>query len=163
MNSVRVSFKWLENGIGDRGRQTVAHRGRRNADEALALALANGQTLCGVAQAVGIGQRTAARRVADPNFRNRVAELQAEVVQRALDKMADGLTEATAPIGPPPAFAFPTSSGDDLDRELDAALLREATAEGGVSDLSALGIWVCARRSIAPRRARLVDAELGRF
>ena len=36
-----------------------------------------------------------------------------------------------------------------------AAIGPEATGEGGVSDLSTLGIWVCARRSIAPRRARV--------
>src|SRR5215471_7450055 len=32
---------------------------------------------------------------------------------------------------------------------------RHDAPESGVSDLSTLGIWVCARRSIAPRRARV--------
>jgi hypothetical protein len=74
--------------------QTVAHRGRRNADEALALAVATGQTLRDAADAVGIGERTASRRWADAGFRRRVAHLRAEMVQRAMGKMADGMAEA---------------------------------------------------------------------
>jgi len=72
----------------------VAHRGRRNADEALALAVASGQTLRDAAQAAGIGERTASRRWADPAFRRRVSELRDDMVQRSLGRMADGMTEA---------------------------------------------------------------------
>jgi hypothetical protein len=74
--------------------QTVAHRGRRNADEALALAVATGQTLRDAAQAAGIGERTASRRWADPAFRRRVSELRGDMVQRSLGRMADGMAEA---------------------------------------------------------------------
>jgi len=74
--------------------QTVAHRGRRNADEALALALASEQTLRDAAQQAGIGERTATRRLADPAFRRRVSELRGDMVQRSLERMADGMTEA---------------------------------------------------------------------
>ncbi len=49
----------------ERKGQTVAHRGRRNADDALALALATGQTLRDAAQTAGIGERPASRRWAD--------------------------------------------------------------------------------------------------
>jgi hypothetical protein len=72
----------------------VAHRGRRNADEALALALATGQTLRAAAEATGIGQRTVTRRWADPDFRRRVGELRAEMTSRALGRMADGMADA---------------------------------------------------------------------
>jgi hypothetical protein len=72
----------------------VAHRGRRNADEALAVALAAGQTLRAAATAAGIGERTATRRWADPGFRRRVVELRAEAVARATGKLADGMAEA---------------------------------------------------------------------
>ena len=72
----------------------MAHRGRRNADEALALAVAAGQTLRNAAVAVGVSERTAARRWADPAFRRRVSQLRGEVVQRALARLADGMTEA---------------------------------------------------------------------
>jgi hypothetical protein len=87
----------------------VAHRGRRNADEALALALAGGQTLRAAAAAAGIGERTATRRWADPAFRRRVSELRGDMVQRSLGRMADGMSDAADMLrqlldtGTPPA------------------------------------------------------------
>jgi hypothetical protein len=72
----------------------VAHRGRRNPDEALALAVAAGQTLLDAAGAAGISERTAARRWADNGFRCRVARLRGDMVQRSLGRMADGMSEA---------------------------------------------------------------------
>jgi hypothetical protein len=72
----------------------VAHRGRRNADEALALALASGQTLRDAAAAANIGERTATRRWADAAFRRRVGELRGDMVQCSLGRMADGMSEA---------------------------------------------------------------------
>jgi HEAT repeat protein len=72
----------------------VAHRGRRNADEALALALATGATLRDAAVAAGVGERTATRRWADAAFRQHVAELRGGMAARALGKMADGMSDA---------------------------------------------------------------------
>jgi hypothetical protein len=72
----------------------MAHCGRRNADEALALALATGQTLRDAAAATGIGERTATRRMADPAFRRRIGELRGNMVGRALGRMAEGMAEA---------------------------------------------------------------------
>src|SRR5262249_26607320 len=66
----------------------------RKGDAALALALASGQTVRDAALAAGIGERTATRRVADPDFRRRVAELRADMVQRTLDKMACARVQA---------------------------------------------------------------------
>jgi hypothetical protein len=76
----------------------VAHRGRRNADEALALALATGQTLRAAAGAVGVAERTATRRWADPAFRRRVVELRGELVGLALGRLADGMADAAAKL-----------------------------------------------------------------
>jgi hypothetical protein len=72
----------------------VAHRGRRNADEALALGLATGQTLRAAAAAAGVAERTATRRWADLDFRRRVGELRGEMVTRALGQLADGMADA---------------------------------------------------------------------
>jgi hypothetical protein len=72
----------------------VAHRGRRNADEALALAA--GQTLRDAATAAGIGERTATRRWADPTFRRRVAELRAGALEQASAKLTNAMSEAAA-------------------------------------------------------------------
>jgi hypothetical protein len=74
----------------------VAHRGRRNADDALAVALAAGKTLRDAAVAAGIGERTATRRWADLAFRRRVGELRADMVQRSLGRLADSMSEAAA-------------------------------------------------------------------
>jgi hypothetical protein len=72
----------------------MADNGRRKRDDALAVALAAGQTLRDAAAAAGIGERTATRRWADPDFRRRVAELRADMVSRATGRMGDGMAEA---------------------------------------------------------------------
>ena len=87
----------------------MAHNGRKNADEALALALATGQTLRDAAAASSVAERRAFRRMADPVFRRRVGELRGEMVGRAVGRLADGSTEAVAALrklldaGTPPA------------------------------------------------------------
>ena len=72
----------------------MAARGRKNADDALTVALAVGATVQEAARKAGIGERTVYRRLADPAFRRRVAELRGEMIGRALGKMADGMTAA---------------------------------------------------------------------
>ena len=72
----------------------MAHNGRRNADEALATALALGQSLRDAAASAGVSERTAARRQAEPDFRRRVSELRAELVKGSLGRLADGMSEA---------------------------------------------------------------------
>jgi hypothetical protein len=73
----------------------MAENGRRKkGDAALLLAMAAGQTVRDAARSAGIGERTATRRVADPDFRRQVGELRSEMVARALGKMADGMAEA---------------------------------------------------------------------
>jgi hypothetical protein len=62
--------------------------------DALALALASGKTITEAAAAAELSRRTATRRVAEPDFRRRVAEVRAEMVGRALGKMADSMTAA---------------------------------------------------------------------
>lgn len=66
----------------------MAHNGRRNADDALALALATGQTIRDAAAANGIGERTATRRMADPAFRRRVAETRSALFAEAVGRLA---------------------------------------------------------------------------
>src|SRR5690242_11882322 len=80
--------------VGEGDWQTMAHRGRRNADEALAVAVAAGQTLRDAAGAAGVSERTAARRWGDAAFRRHVSELRADMVRRSLGRMADGMSEA---------------------------------------------------------------------
>jgi hypothetical protein len=72
----------------------MAEFGRRKRDDALALALAAGQTVRDAAVTAGLGERTATRRWADPAFRQRVVDLRTEAVQRATAKMGDTMVEA---------------------------------------------------------------------
>jgi hypothetical protein len=76
----------------------MAAGGRKNADDALALRLAAGETLATATAGARVSERTAARRLADPIFRRRVAELRAEMVSRALGTMADGMADAAATL-----------------------------------------------------------------
>jgi HEAT repeat protein len=125
----------------------MAHRGRRNADEALALALAGGQTLRDAAQGLGIGERTAARRWADSAFRHRVTELRAEMVERTLGRMVDGMSEAA-----------------DVLRKLLAAQ-SESVRLGAARSLLELGVklreTVELERRLADLEAKLLAKEQG--
>jgi hypothetical protein len=72
----------------------MAGIGLKKQEDALALAIASGQSLREAAAATGIGERTARRRWQDPVFRQRVIELRAEMVSRASGKMGDAMAEA---------------------------------------------------------------------
>jgi hypothetical protein len=76
----------------------MAGRGRRNADELLALAVASGQTLRDAAAAAGVSERTAARRRADPEFLRRVNDLRADMTRCALGRLADSMGEAAGKL-----------------------------------------------------------------
>jgi hypothetical protein len=68
--------------------------GRHSADESLALALSTGQTIIDAARAAGVSERTARRRIADPDFRRRVADLRGEVIAQAASRLAAAMTHA---------------------------------------------------------------------
>jgi hypothetical protein len=78
----------------ERGWPTMAENGRWKGDTALVLALAAGRTARAAARDAGLGERTVTRRLADSDFRRRVFELRAEMVRRALGKLAEGMAEA---------------------------------------------------------------------
>jgi hypothetical protein len=97
----RLRFRrlWLSAGdAGDKVRLAMAEIGRRKRDDALLLAIAAGNTIRDVARAANIGERTATRRLADPAFRRRVVELQADMVSWALGKIADGMSDAAGTL-----------------------------------------------------------------
>jgi hypothetical protein len=72
----------------------MAGNGRRNADEALAVAIASGRTLRDAAAGAGVSERTARRRHEDTAFRARVVELRGAMLQQSLGRMAGGMAEA---------------------------------------------------------------------
>jgi hypothetical protein len=60
----------------------MAHRGRRNADERLLLALACGTTVEAAARQAGVGESTVYRRLQDAEFVRKLQALRADMVQR---------------------------------------------------------------------------------
>ena len=72
----------------------MAASGRKNADQALIVALAAAASVQEAACQAGLSARTTARRLADPTFRERVACVRAELVQKAVAKLADGMADA---------------------------------------------------------------------
>ena len=59
------------------------------ADEALALALAEGQTIEGAARKAGVGRTTAHRRLHQPEFRQRVNEIRGEMLNRMVSSISN--------------------------------------------------------------------------
>lgn len=96
----------------------MAAGGRKNADDALAIALASGLTVEEAARQAGLSERTAFRRLAVPGYRQRVAEARAEMVTRALGKMADSMTAAADTLR-----QLLTASGDNVKLGAARALL----------------------------------------
>lgn len=72
----------------------MAHRGRTNADDLLAAALAAGKTAREAATAAGVAERTVFRRLADDPFRRRVSEHRAAMLGTAAGRLADTMTSA---------------------------------------------------------------------
>src|SRR5690349_19167317 len=70
------------------------NRGKRGADEVLAAALAAGKTVEQAAAAAGMSRRTATRRLANPDFRERIKLARGVMVERAMGSMTDSMTEA---------------------------------------------------------------------
>ncbi len=72
----------------------MAHKGRKNADDALLLALACGATQDQAAAKAGVSRSTVARRLEDPAFRKRLAETKADMVCRTGSHLSAGGTQA---------------------------------------------------------------------
>jgi hypothetical protein len=67
---------------------------RKKAEEALLLALACGATVESAARSTGLSVRTVFRRLAEPEFRQRLQALRADMVQRAAGTLIAAAAEA---------------------------------------------------------------------
>jgi hypothetical protein len=63
-------------------------------DSLLALALASGQSIAAAAEKAGVCPKTVHRRLADPAFRQLVAEFRGQLIATALGRFADNMTRA---------------------------------------------------------------------
>jgi len=75
-------------------RQNPAEFGARKRDLALLVALARGESVRDAAREAKLGERTAWRRMSDPEFRRRLSEIRADVIDRATGRLADASSEA---------------------------------------------------------------------
>jgi hypothetical protein len=71
-----------------------ANSGRKNADDALVLALACGATIESAASKAGVCARTAHRRLKDPEFVKRLDDLRADMLKRATAMLTAAAMEA---------------------------------------------------------------------
>jgi hypothetical protein len=67
-------------------------------DPILALALAGGQSIEAVAEQAGLSRRTIERKLADPAFRQLVAEFRGQLIATALGLLAESMTRAARTI-----------------------------------------------------------------
>ncbi len=78
--------------------RTLAGNGKRKGDSALVAALAAGMTVKDAADAAGVRERTAHRRLEDAGFRREVAGARARLVEHALGQLADASAEAVTTL-----------------------------------------------------------------
>ena len=72
----------------------MAQRGKRGADHQLLLALACGATIEAAARQAGVSESTVYRRMADPDFKQRLREVVADMVQRSSRMLTAATGEA---------------------------------------------------------------------
>lgn len=83
--------------------------GRRKADDKLILALACGATVESAARQAGIGESTAYRRLNEPDFKQRLRAVQADILHRTAGALTAAATESVRTLlelqkpGTPPA------------------------------------------------------------
>src|SRR5262249_16669357 len=106
--------------------------GRRSgADEALAVALARGLTIAAAAEAAGISERTARRRLKDAAFRARVKQLRGEMVERTVGALSDASGKAVRTL----SRLLGPSTRAGVRRSAAATILGELVKLKGVLDL----------------------------
>jgi hypothetical protein len=113
-------------------------------DVTLAFALAAGASTSAAAEEFGVNQRTVQRRLNEPDFRQLVADLRAELMGQALGRMASNMTTRAA-----------DSLAALLDSEDERVRLRTCRA------LLSLGLKM--RDSVdLTERVREIEAEIAR-
>ena len=103
----------------------MAHRGRKNADHVLAMGLASGQTLKEAAAGAGVSERTASRRGADPEFRQRVEQARRQMRRSAIERLQSAVGEAVDTLR-----IIARSGTKESDRIRAAALLLDHAFRG---------------------------------
>lgn len=77
----------------------MSESGRRKRTDALALALASGETVRDAAKVAGVGEATAHRRLKDPSFRKMVDQMRDAALADALARLAAKTCAAVDVVG----------------------------------------------------------------
>jgi hypothetical protein len=127
----------------------MAQRGRKNADQVLAMTLAFGATLEAAAEKAGVSAKTAYRRSKDPSFRERILEIRAELVTRtsatitaAGQEFVKTLLELVKPPTPPAVRLGAAKAGLEIGmkaREIASLETRIAAMEQQLASLTGGG------------------------
>src|SRR5436309_14764165 len=80
---------------------------RKKAEDALLLALACGATVDSAARQCGLSERTVYRRLADPEFRQRLQEVRTDMVQRTAAMLTASAMEAVKTLLALQAASYP--------------------------------------------------------
>ncbi len=76
----------------------MAGGNRKNADHVFLTTLAGGETIENAAKAAGISERTAYRRLKDPEFSQQLQDLRADMVSRATGMLTAAATQAVTTL-----------------------------------------------------------------
>jgi hypothetical protein len=117
----------------------------RKGDDALLFALAAGQTIRDAAISAGLGEKTVYRRLANPAFRRRVADLRREMVAAAVGRLANAMAE----------------SADTLRSLLQATA--ESVRLGAAQALLELGYKMCEVAELEERIRNLEQSLTGKL
>jgi hypothetical protein len=116
-----------------------------DSDEILAVALAGGDEQKDAAAKAGVSESTVTRRLRDPAFRDRVANIRRTVTESALGALVKSLKDAAA------ALHLIATCSDDEKNQLAAS-----------KALLELGLKYTAQADLAERVRRLEEAASGR-
>ncbi|MCA9261770.1 MAG: hypothetical protein KDA61_21280 [Planctomycetales bacterium] len=76
----------------------MAHRGRKNADDAIMRALLTGKTRLAAAKDAGVSPRTVGRRLADAEFAAKLRASQVEAMQQGVNALSSLMSAATETV-----------------------------------------------------------------
>lgn len=108
----------------------MARNGKNHADDRLASEIASGKSIRDAAEAAGVSERTAHRRVKEKKFAARVKALRGAMVDRAAGRLADSLAEATDVLR-----ALLSSESETVQLRAADLLLSHSVKLAEVSDL----------------------------
>lgn len=103
---------------------------RRDIEELLAAKLAAGATIKAAAAELGISEKTARRRLADPAFQQQVAALRRELVAGAVGRLADRMAQAADVLG-----KLLESANETIRLKAATALLTHASQTALLADV----------------------------